>query len=203
MIVADISTLFSVIGIDPSGTDSEREKKLIRVQTPLQTNQLYNSIHLSDFKEHEKIYLRDTTSYSVESLHQQFYGNIKSEIKNGLKSYRGFFSKVSPSGNTLEFCQYHFPFQKFTENEQWKLRTVMLFHEKFAESFIEKASLKFYIKIDNEKYFWYYNKESAPVLKVSFNTEKLKVKVPNIVKIVCKEIEPLLTQDSFSNEVHT
>ena len=174
--------------------DDTREKRLFKM-----ISLKSNTMSLLDFEDHEKFYLQDTESYNAETINEQFSKKISFVIKNEVRNYRGFPSKVSSSSNTLEFSQFRFPFDQFDSNERWKIRTVLFFHEKFVDSFNEQNSLAMFTKIDGEKYYWYYNKENAPTLKISFNKEKLKVKVPKIVKVVSKEIEPLLTQEGFSN----
>ena len=46
---------------------------------------------------------------------------------------------------------------------------------------------------------WSLNQKES--LKVTFDLEKLMVKQPSVVKVISKDIKPILTQEGFSNVI--
>ena len=163
----------------------------------------HKTINLSDFNEVHKFYLKENVNYDPLSLHQAFKDMIKVNIHNDRHSYRGFFTDHDSDQNILKFSQYNFPFNSLSGSNRWKARTVLFFHEKFYESFsaVDNDSFNGSVMIENEKYYYFYNSANRVPLKVSFEAKKLQVKIPNVVKVLTKDIKPILTQEGYSNQI--
>ena len=171
-----------------------------------------NDFNLSDFDAHEKFYLNDKESYTPKSINDAFTDSIKVNFFNNKNAYRGFFSQYNTITKKIEFSQFKFPFDRFKESEKNGLRTIIFFHEKFKNAFLKNEimnnnriivnnTFNGSLKINNDKYYYIFNSENKQPIKTKLNSKKLEVKIPNIIKIISKDIQPLLTQEGYSNEI--
>ena len=161
----------------------------------------YTILDLSFFDDHEKFHLDENMSYSISSMDRHFSKKIRRNSLNDPGKYRGYFANIKEG--KMQFSQFYFPFMNFHADETWMLRTIIFFHEKFAKCFsnFEDITYNGSLKIDNETYFWIFNAELKSPLKVSFLKEKIELKIPNVIKILSKNIKPVFSQETYSNEI--
>lgn len=165
-------------------------------------------LRLTQFQERQKFYLNEKKSYTPLMLHQEFTKRSLTISKHDSKqqklaNYSGFVTKVDQENKILLFKQYKYPFDKLSNDYTRKqLRTILFFHENF------KKTLKFAdnlfdgtIKIDNELYFWIYNSKKRKPLQLSLYSESLFIKPPNLIKVVCINVRPSITQEAYSQEI--
>ena len=78
----------------------------------------------------------------------------------------------------------------------------MFFHNKFKECLgLDSSLFDDTVLIDDEEYFLFYNSEGRDSLNVDMNCNGLMIKAPPIIKLLCQNIKPCLSQESFSKEI--
>ena len=159
---------------------------------------------LSDFGDMHKFYLDERMSYTPMMLHEIFslwITTLNHESSEARSLYTGMVTKIDMSNKMMLFGQFNFPFTD-TMMTMRQMRSVLFFNVNF------KAALGFAdslfdgsIFIGNEQYFWRYNSKNSLPLQLKLTSDALSLQIPNIIKIVCPNIRPFITQEGYSREI--
>ena len=160
-------------------------------------------LKLTDFDVAHKYFLDEKEPYTPWLLHHVFVVRTKTMLKksNGNSKYHGMVTEIDIVNNKLLFGQFNPPLSdmEMTMRQQC---TTLFFHMNFKTALeFDDSLFDGTILIDNEQYFWIYNKKKKHPLELSLSSTGLFLQIPKIIKVVCPNVKPFITQDGYSREI--
>ena len=172
-------------------------------------------LHLSKFYNVHRFYLKEHKQYTILDLYQEWshkdkliYKLRKQANATNLINYKN--EKLQPKSKLLSFntdsiILGQHPIEKNEINSPMGNielnaddKTVLFFHYKFAEKLELEEEMDGIIKIDDEKYYFYYNDGAINKgIEIRYDNKSLLFETPTILKIVCKNIEPYFNNNSY------
>ena len=153
---------------------------------------------IEGFYSKHKFYLKRKKQYNISQIYQEW--KSRENMLNRDQSTHGI--KLNNNGNLVFGHIEKEPDDKF----------MLLFHENFIDSanddkFVEanttdrKYIFDGHIKIDTEKYFFYVPAVYRSGIVMDINHEGFYFKTPQLIKIICKNIENVISNNTFSKMI--
>ena len=152
-------------------------------------------LEITDFKFNQKYFLEENKSYTIKEMIDKwrlFERENESVVKEQLNLKESFntFNSLSDHGYCL-IGGYNFALHHLVVN---------FWHYKFVKKLglDDKNRFDGVINISGDNYYYYVNNKTRQGIKIDLDNQGLKFDPPALMKIVCEQISPYITQDSYS-----
>ena len=159
------------------------------------------------FKFHNKFYLDSCKDYTPLLLHQELKDQVEAYAQINPAMFKGYISELE--NNELKFGQFLFPFQNIEKSKHKYYGTILFFHENLHNCLeLGKNSMLRKIEIANQNYFYFTtlssdNDMSMHTITASNDFSGLRIKKPEIIKILCPQLEAAMTSNGYQNILNT